>query len=842
MGAMQDRRRLWFVEQDIMRSSNHPFSYFTCGNLTTLASLDQNSIRAWFNDEYDPRGMHLVVFGHEPLQLLEQRVKTRFGKIKFSAKWEGPVRAEVWGEIVPKNVTGSWVFVEPIKDIRTLDIMWEIPARFAARGTRIANVAASVLSRLGEGSILSKLKAERLVTAFSADVENEAADSAFFYVHAELTLHGLANYRRVVEIIFQGIGTLGRTTLPSYAVDEHNTMGTLNYQWQARRTDYGYYAERVYALRQEDLEFYPKKELFWEYAPFDISDIFLNHLTPNLGIVLVNAKSSDSFNVIFDRSEPVVGARYAFIKFSGAELSEFVIAHGTNANDIRFADKSPFIPSNLNVPQANSNLNRSRWEPKPEQVASGPVDIFMVKDDEFGVPKLQIRQTFFSPALNYGGIPRKQIVAALWLGQVQETLEQLRYSAGAGGYDFTIDIVSEPSPALTISVGGYSSRDAVAKLMQSIYNAIRFPTITASRLESDLDELRQHFYNQDYDELFRQTNFALRRWVFNSSIVNTAPSMVAAIDQYKNQQRWQSTAEDDIRGVIHQVFLDGQFYELLLLEGDIESADIDVIENTRTSASLSDPTLSYIPPQTNIFRPSFISATQPVIYHRYLPTIPAGRSAVRLIVGLGNSTDPDAVAFGAILDAVVSGQFFTALRTKQQLGYYVGSVRAVSHGMAYQAFIVQTEKFNGTETLGRIDAWIKSWIVAGLAQNDSYTEIDGDKEIVTSFADHFTRIKDGVVANWESKHPSLTAKTNEHEQLLYWHRDDLNIRDETLVALQKMTRDDFRSMISTYFGGMQNYRAIVLDGSAGSQNMVDVSRDGWIVVSDQDIDAEDSIS
>src|SRR5579862_5896484 len=115
---------------------------------------------------------------------------------------------------------------------------------------------------------------------------------------------------------------------------------------------------------------------------------------------------------------------------------------------------------------------------------------------------------------------------------------------------FSISVVSEPSPVLTLSVGGYSSHHAVSKLIQTIYSAIRSPQISSLRLESDLDQLRQQYYNENYDELFRQTNFAHRRWAFNSSIVNTADSIVTAIDRYKSTKMWQSTAEKDIRDII----------------------------------------------------------------------------------------------------------------------------------------------------------------------------------------------------------------------------------------------------------------------------------------------------
>ena len=105
-----------------MRVTNHPSSHFGCGNFTTLSSLGQNNTTAWFKAKYEPRGMHLV-YSHEPFQVLQGRVKSKFGKITFSPEWKGPVRAVSYGESVPPGITGSWVFVEPIKETRKLQPM-----------------------------------------------------------------------------------------------------------------------------------------------------------------------------------------------------------------------------------------------------------------------------------------------------------------------------------------------------------------------------------------------------------------------------------------------------------------------------------------------------------------------------------------------------------------------------------------------------------------------------------------------------------------------------------------------------------------------------------------------
>jgi insulysin len=445
MGAMQDRRRLWYVEQDVMRRTHHPFSHFGCGNLTTLSSLDQNSVREWFNKEYDPRGMHLVVYSHEPLEVLERRVKERFGKIRFNAQWKGPVRSESYGEIIPSTVYGSQIFVEPIKDIQHLRMIWQVPPRFGSEGNRAGVVAARVLGRSPFGSAFLKLKSEGLAHTFSAEVENESADSSFFIINVELTSYGLLSLQRVQEIVYQAIGTMGRIPLPSYVVEQHNTMSTLNYQWQTRRTDYQLFAETVYALRQENLSSFPQKSLFWEHSPTDVADLFLNHLLPNKSIVFIQAKSSNLLNVTFNLADPIVGVRYSVSKIPDKELTRFNIAHESLQPDISYMPKSEYMPDpNIQVlqPQDPSTANLSRWEPNP--VPLPPVDSnnnvfetsWLASDVEFGTPKIVLKTSIFSPALDVAGDSHKTIIVYLWRRQVLDNLGTLQAGAGAGGYRY----------------------------------------------------------------------------------------------------------------------------------------------------------------------------------------------------------------------------------------------------------------------------------------------------------------------------------------------------------------------------------------------------------------------
>ena len=381
--------------------------------------------------------MHLVVYSDEPISILENRIKDKFGSIRFSSHWQGPVRAEQSGPIVPPNVTGAWVYVDPVKDIQTMRILWQMPPQFANWGNRMGNIVGEVVSRIGKGSIFAKLTSESLATSLDADVGNASADSAFFYLEVELTSTGLENISRVVEIIFQGFGTLGKLTIPSYIVEQHNSLALLNYKWQTRRSDLAFTKDQVVKLRSEQLSVFPKMSLFWEYSPVDVANIFTTHLAPNNSIVYIQAKN---INVTYDKFEPVVRAPYTYVKFTDGEAARFSQAHQSFQTDIAYAAESFLIPQDVrlyhSVDPAAGNL--SRWLPLPKKFDYDDVQTTFVSPDvEFGVPRIDLTNFIFSAGVPMGSDAHKRVILHLWLSAIRETTKGVRELAAAGGYGYS---------------------------------------------------------------------------------------------------------------------------------------------------------------------------------------------------------------------------------------------------------------------------------------------------------------------------------------------------------------------------------------------------------------------
>ena len=381
--------------------------------------------------------------------------------------------------------------------------------------------------------------------------------------------------------------------------------------------------------------------------------------------------------------------------------------------------------------------------------------------------------------------------------------------------------------------------------MQGIYNAIRYPQLNPSRLRTALDDLGTSYRNQQHDVLYKQVGHALARWLYKPSAFNAPKTVIAEVEKILHVNGWEVSMENEIRDLIHEVFLDtGKgFHELSLYGGNMEEQDVRSIQSVRERASLV-PSLLAIPPVSaeEAFRERVFNKTnQPLLLHGYRPKTPAGQSSARLVVPTGTTVDPKAVAFTDIMDNLCGGVFFAALRTRDQLGYAVGcfAQAAITHNAIH--FVVQGETLNGTSTLARISDFVQDWIVSGLGEKDEYVEIDGDNSTTLPFADHFDKAKDAVLKGLEAKHPSMEAKTEEQETLLLWYRDKLDLPTQHMHAVRNITREDFRATIKTYFGNKSDWRAVALDGSEGLDTVTDASLDGWTVCTEEHLDAEDGI-
>ena len=354
------------------------------------------------------------------------------------------------------------------------------------------------------------------------------------------------------------------------------------------------------------------------------------------------------------------------------------------------------------------------------------------------------------------------------------------------------------------------------------------------RLEDEVDGYRRTGRNRELDAPYKHLNAILKYWAMKPSLYVGNEDWLKAIDEITRNEGWQSNVTMAIEDLIKDVFDGKGFHDFSLLAGNVELIDMQAIQAAR--ANFSQPSRPYPPPIKDIFRPSFKQRDgRPKLLYRPLLHIPHGHNAALLTIPTNHWSDPVGTAFTSMLNTVCDGQFFAALRTKQQLGYAVQSRSSDIHGHYHMAFLVQTEKLNGTATLSRIEEWVSSWVVDGLGEADEYIEIDGEEETRTPFGDHFEQIKSALIEEYESKYPSLSAKTSRQVSNLLWSPENMKLDQERTDALKAMTRQDFRELLNKYFGAKEDWRAVIVEGMEGL-TAEEVSLEGWSVIDYADLD------
>jgi insulysin len=138
-------------------------------------------------------------------------------------------------------------------------------------------------------------------------------------------------------------------------------------------------------------------------------------------------------------------------------------------------------------------------------------------------------------------------------------------------------------------------------------------------------------------------------------------------------------------------------------------------------------------------------------------------------------------AAAMVLANFIGDPFYSELRTRQQLGYIVGSTVADEARQLFVAFIIQSGEYPADVLEERADAFIRQFPALLAALPD-----DGWATLVA-----------GVRAKLEEKDKSIAERASRFFDLAYERNADFNRREATLAALGTLTKARAGEVLST---------------------------------------------
>ncbi len=729
--VQNDQRKRLNVARELYDPSSGE-SKFSTGTKETLAKADPAAVRAFYENHYSADRMALSVTSTASLDEMEKWVREDFAAVP--KRNLPPTVYEP--KFLPPKPALRLAFVEPIKEIRTLTFEFVIPDTRKDFASKPDQILGDLLNYQGPGGLAERLKREDLADNVSVDTWERTPVYGSLFINVSLTPKGLKEYPRVMQETFAYVESLRAAPYPMEFYREHARIGQLKETY----SDRGEGAELATKLANNAL-FYPldvAERASEAYGPPDEAAYrkLLAAIRPDNMLAIVQAKG-----LPYDKKERIYGTAYSYREETGAAYAAL-----THPPKMAFA-----------LPKANAFM--------PTQVAVLPerplalieepgVRLYYAEDVEFQRPATTIEYRFV-PARDVISLDGAALLA-LYGVSLRDYLKPLIQSAADAGTEVAVNTDLE---GVKIVVSGFG--DSPQKAAKEVAATLRTFKVDPARYESLKDlrlrTLRSYNETEAY-QLARDRRDAFSREFFYLPSELLAPSEKAS---------W-----NDVQAFARRYFSRGQVE--VLAHGHITPED--AVATTRAIAK----SIGAAP-----------EASEKLMRRRHLAIAPKEHVVdVGEIAGVNSAfigdfilpdDKPETRAASVVIANFMGEPFFSELRTRQQLGYIVGSSATASQRERYLTFIVQSSGYAPDELRKRAEAFIATL---------------PDKLRATTDVQWATLVA-GAKSRLAEKPKSIAEKANIFFEEAYTYGGEWDRRESALAALDSLTRDRAAAILST---------------------------------------------
>lgn len=667
MGLKSDSRRGLDVLQTVMNPA-HPYSQFTVGSLETLADRPGSSARDelinFYEAHYSANVMRLVVLGAESLDELEAMVVPLFSAVPNTHRHKSDVSA-------PMFIPGSLpmlVQVKPQATLRQLDLSFPIPDYRQAYDAKPVSYLGNLVGHEGEGSLLSRLKAEGLAEGLSAGTGLSWSGGELFSVSISLTEKGVKDYQRVLQLFFTYADMLRKEGAQQWLYDEQARLADLSFRFKQEAAPISYVSQLAAGMQ----DYAPQDVLRGPYLMDRYDQVMINGLLQKLTANNVLVTLTDP-SVETDEISPLYDVPYSRQKLAGEQLAPW---------------QAIVEPEPFHLPQVNDFIAEDvalvPLAPKQPQhpvvaLQEARQTIWFKQDDEFRVPKGATYINFRSPEV--GQSARQTAAAVLYTAVLKDDVNEFAYPALLAGLNFNF---YKHAQGISLRITGYNDKQAL--LLEELFAVVAAPAFNARRF----DDIRK-------------------------DMIRALENSVAG--------RPSSQVMNDLR----EALLYGEWGEQALIE-ELKQLDMKAVEDYARSfwASASAEVMIY-----GNYEESFVGQVSAMLT-RLIPDTPAAAlpdlRVLKLAAGeslqyeVDVAHDDSVVAWylqgeasewrdrgaTALTAQVIKSGFFQQLRTEQQLGYVASAFDWPQLEVPGLVLLIQSPVADAGKVAQAMDTFMKS--------------------------------------------------------------------------------------------------------------------------------------
>ncbi len=716
--------------------AGHPANHFSTGSRETLGGTTRDELLEFYRAHYSANTMTLALVGKASLDELEKWARTYFSPIEN--RQLKPI--DYPADYLPPKPALRIARMEPIKDLRQIGFEFPLPATLDYWTSKPGHLVGFILGHEGEGSLLSALKAEGLATGLGASAAANSKDFGSFNVTITLTPAGLENHSRVLELFFSAIKRLRSAGYPSYLFKERAAMARLDETFQ----DKGEGADRAVQLanliRDYPLEIAEREPYLWVKEDPAAYQLLLDHIRPDNMLVILTAKG-----VPTDKTEKYYGTKYSYTEDTGPAYQ--ALLNPPDIAAIQLPKPNPFVPASATVLPL-----------QPVHLINEPaISLYYSQDTEFQRPMVAEVYRFRLPR-SLASL-ETSVLLRFYEACIRESLNETAYTAGEAGLHFNFNAALE---GVEIAVEGYDA--SAPRLLQTIAGGLVDFPLSDERFAAIKDRLVRELANfprADAWQILLETRRAtVREFHYRPD------------EQLPVAEKITLAA---VRDFARKLYTRGKLEALV--HGNV-TADAAIAHARQFGAALKSQPV----PDAELLRRRVLTQS-PGEAIRTTEQLAVNNSSFRREYILGDDS-PEIRATTLVLGNFIGEPFFSELRTRQQLGYIVGANAGNEENTNFAYFVVQSGEYPADEVEKRADDFIVKLplMLEGLP-DDAWETIVG-----------------GARAQLEEKDKSTAERAKRLFMLAYEKSGDWDRREETLAALDNLSRQRAGEILENALG------------------------------------------
>lgn len=743
--VQNDSRRLFSVCRELYAPGSGE-SKFSTGNKDTLAGATPAQVRAFYESTYTAERMALAICGLAPLDELEKMARE-----KFSAVPRRPVatlrRAPGF---LPRKAALRLAKIEPVKEVRSLQLEFVVPPIRADFASKPDVLLEELLSYRGAGGLVESLKRDGLINSLGGGFWERTGDYGSLMLSIDLTPAGEQAHLEVLTRVFSYLNHLRAAPFPLEFFRDRARIARLDETYRDR----GQGAQLATKLANQ-AAFYPldvaeRATDVWGEPDEVAYRRLLNSLTPDNLLVCLMAKG-----VPTDRHERIYNVAYSYTEDAGPAYTRLVNAP---RGEFALPGVNPFMP-------AATPLQPERPVPLVDEPG---LRVYYAADTEFQRPQTALSLRFV-PRRGMGTAEQVALIQ-LYDSCLRDSLAPAINDAGLAGVDVSFDLGPE---GFRLSAAGYG--DSALRTARQVAERLLTFSVTADRFaalkDAALRGLRSYPQSEAYllardrrDALAREVQYLPSELLAQTERADWAQVQAAGRRYFEGGQ---------LEAVVHgHVSPEATIGELRVLRDRIGAKPAPAAELLRRAHTI-------MAAGERIVDTGAVSGANSAFLRDYL--LPDESPATR--------------AAGVLLANFFGDPFFSELRTRQQLGYLVGSNLGGSLRQRYFTFVIQSSGYAPDELQRRAEAFIAT--LPDLLGRVS------DEEWRTLVA--------GARSKLQEKPKGLREKADLFFERAFNYNAEWDRQAATLAALDTLTKEQAQALLrSTLVGPDTRQRTILL--------------------------------